>query len=210
MDSVTAVAAREWISRFAEVIDQRAAELTELDRQAGDGDYGTNLRSALRRTRTNLAAGTEESAQAAFTAIANAFLHTGGTSGPLFGVWFREFAKAAHTELTATVLADAAQSAVDIVRRLGKAEVGHKTMVDAMVPAATALRASAEAGADAPAALAAAAAAAHAGADGTADQLALRGRASYVGEHARGVVDPGARTVALFFDAARPDVLVGA
>ena len=50
--------------------------------------------------------------------------------------------------------------------------------------------------------LAAAATAARAGADATAPMLARRGRASYVGEAARGVCDPGALTVALFFEAA--------
>ena len=50
--------------------------------------------------------------------------------------------------------------------------------------------------------LGAAASAARAGADATAPMLARRGRASYVGEAARGVVDPGALTVALFFESA--------
>ncbi|WP_344682558.1 DAK2 domain-containing protein [Saccharopolyspora taberi] len=46
-----------------------------------------------------------------------------------------------------------------------------------------------------------AAAAAQRGAESTAQLLARRGRASYVGEHARGVIDPGAVTVAVFFEA---------
>ena len=50
--------------------------------------------------------------------------------------------------------------------------------------------------------LAAAATAAREGADATTDLVARRGRASYVGEAARGVCDPGALTVALFFEAA--------
>ncbi|WP_158880314.1 dihydroxyacetone kinase subunit DhaL [Amycolatopsis anabasis] len=201
METFTTAETRAWIDRFIAEITRRGADLTELDRRAGDGDYGTNLASALRRAEANLAAAEPDSPKAVFTAVANAFLHTGGTSGPLFGMWFREFARAFGNEITPAALAEAAHNAQIVVRRLGLAEVGHKTMVDAMVPAAEALSAAAAAGADVPAALRAAAAAAHEGAAATEQLLARRGRASYVGEHARGVVDPGALTVALFFEA---------
>ncbi|MFC7741741.1 DAK2 domain-containing protein [Nocardiopsis composta] len=186
METTTALDARAWIDGFIAVIAARSAELTELDRQAGDGDYGTNLRSALRRTETNLNGVADDSPEAVFTAVSDAFLNTGGTSGPLFGMWFREFAKAADGEPTTATLAEGAANAVAAVQRLGKAEVGHKTMVDAMAPAAEALAAAAARGADLPEALRETAAAAHAGARSTEELLAQRGRASYVGEHARG------------------------
>lgn len=192
--------ARSWVERFIKTVVDQAGELTELDRRAGDGDYGTNLRSALRRVEANLAGVASDAPDAVFTAVSDGFLNTGGTSGPLFGMWFREFSRS--PELTTAALAEAAAGGVAVVQRLGKAEVGHKTMVDAMVPAAEALTVAA--GRDEPLAEAvrAAASAAHAGAASTESLLAKRGRASYVGENARGVVDPGALTVALFFDAA--------
>ncbi|QUH04362.1 dihydroxyacetone kinase subunit L [Saccharopolyspora erythraea] len=202
MQSLTAEDARSWIDRFTADIDDRFADLTDLDRRAGDGDYGTNLRSALRRASANLEAGPTDSPEAVFTAVANGFLNTGGTSGPLFGMWFREFAKAFAAATTAEAVATGAANAAAVVQRLGKAEVGHKTMVDAMVPAAEALSAAVGEGTDLPGALRSAATAAHEGAESTEQLLARRGRASYVGEHARGVVDPGALTVAWFFDAA--------
>ncbi|MCP3798352.1 dihydroxyacetone kinase subunit DhaL [Allokutzneria sp. A3M-2-11 16] len=204
MTTLTTEHARAWADRFVAVGAERDTELTELDRKAGDGDYGTNLRSALRRAAVNLSAG-PASPHEVFLAVSEAFLNTGGTSGPLFGMWFREFAKAAkEKDVTAAVLGEAATNAVAVVQRLGKAEVGHKTMVDAMVPAAEALTAAAARGAGVSDALAEAASAAHAGAASTEKLLAKRGRASYVGEHARGVIDPGALTVAYFFDAAAP------
>jgi dihydroxyacetone kinase-like protein len=85
------------------------------------------------------------------------------------------------------------------VQRLGGAKPGDKTMVDAMVPATEALSSSTGGLADA---LQAAASAARAGADSTAELLAKRGRASYVGEVARGVLDPGAVAVALLVGSA--------
>ena len=83
------------------------------------------------------------------------------------------------------------------MQRYGKAEVGHKTMVDAIAPAAETLAARVAAGDDAVTALQAAAEAAVAGARSTRDIVARRGRASYVGEVSRGVMDPGAAAVAI-------------
>ncbi|MFC7756097.1 DAK2 domain-containing protein [Tsukamurella soli] len=94
-------------------------------------------------------------------------------------------------------LAAGLSTGVATVQRYGKAHVGHKTMVDALAPAADALARRAAAGADPADALDAAAEAARAGAEATRDTVARRGRASYVGEVARGVVDPGAAAAAL-------------
>jgi dihydroxyacetone kinase len=75
-------------------------------------------------------------------------------------------------------------------------------MLDAIVPAADALAAAASAGADLRDGLRGAATAAREGAEATAGMVARRGRASYVGDAARGVQDPGAVAVAVFFEAA--------
>jgi dihydroxyacetone kinase-like protein len=73
-------------------------------------------------------------------------------------------------------------------------------MVDAMLPAARALELSAAQQRELGSAVREAAAAARAGAESTAPMRARRGRASYVGEVARGVLDPGAVTIAVFFE----------
>jgi hypothetical protein len=106
------------------------------------------------------------------------------------------------TALDLPALARATAAGVDIVQRLGGARVGDRTMVDAMVPAAEALNSAEAQGASLASAREAAAAAANAGASATADLIAKRGRASYVGESARGAADPGAVTIAMSFDAA--------
>lgn len=205
MSRLSAEDTRAWILRFATTVDQQHHHLTDLDRQAGDGDFGTNLRSALDRAAATIQTKPLETPQSVFAAVADAFLNTGGTSGPLFGMWFRQFAKAAHTDLTLPALAHAAAEGVAAVMRLGKAEVGHKTMVDAMAPAAAALASGGD-GIDPDSsihnALRAAAAAARAGAEATESLAARRGRASYVAEQGQGVIDPGAMAVALFFEAA--------
>jgi dihydroxyacetone kinase-like protein len=192
--------ARRWIDAFATDFETQRERLTELDRAAGDGDFGANLRSALRKVEQRLAAD-PDTARAVFAAVSDAFLDTGGTSGPLFGMWFRALSRALPEADPAgvTQLAEGVREGTATVQRLGGAEVGDKTMVDAMVPAAAALTDAA--GADAGAALTAAAEAAEQGAAATEELLARRGRASYVGEVARGVLDPGALAVALFFRA---------
>jgi dihydroxyacetone kinase-like protein len=189
--------ARAWVDGFVSAIDTHHGELGELDRRIGDGDFGTNLRSAARRMTEKLVAA-PATAGAPFAAASDAFLATGGTSGPLLGMWFRSLARAGGDgdAIALDALAAAVAEGVDAIGRLGGAQVGDKTMLDAFVPASEALTAAVPAG-DVGAALSAAAQAATAGADATAALEARRGRSSYVGEAARGVPDPGARAVAL-------------
>ncbi|MFQ1003833.1 dihydroxyacetone kinase subunit DhaL [Modestobacter sp. SSW1-42] len=191
-------AARRWVEAFAADFETQRERLTELDRAAGDGDFGANLRSALGKVQQRLAAD-PDTARGVFAAVSDAFLDTGGTSGPLFGMWFRALSRALPETDPAdlTQLAEGVREGTATVQRLGGAEVGDKTMVDAMVPAAAALVDAA----GAQKALTAAAEAAEQGAASTEELVARRGRASYVGEVARGVLDPGALAVALFFRA---------
>ena len=197
MTDLTGPDARAWVARFVDAFTTEREALTELDRRAGDGDFGTNLAAALRRATARLDAGPATTPTEVFTRVSEGFLDTGGTSGPLFGMWFRSLGRALDTGSGPRALADGVAAGVATVQRLGKAEVGDKTMVDAMVPAAQAM-----AGVDLAADLAAAASAARAGAASTEALRARRGRSSYVGDVAVGVLDPGAVTVALFFEAA--------
>lgn len=91
---------------------------------------------------------------------------------------------------------------LDRIQALGGARVGDKTVVDAVSPAADALDAAVRQGIPLALALRSAADAAAAGVKATRDAMAARGRASYVGEAARGVEDPGALVMSWFFEAA--------
>ncbi|MGH3915185.1 MAG: dihydroxyacetone kinase subunit DhaL [Pseudonocardiaceae bacterium] len=195
---LTGPEAREWMQRFSDVFHRQRDVLAELDRRAGDGDFGTNVTSALRRANRRMSEGPSDSASAVFARVSEGFLDTGGTSGPLLGMWFRELSKATARSADAGALAAGVAAGVAAVQRLGQAQVGDKTMVDAMLPAAAAMT-----GQDLDADLAAAAGAARTGAASTQKLRARRGRASYVGDVAVGVLDPGALTVALFFESAR-------
>lgn len=201
--TLSGVAARDWVARFASGFAAEQDRLTDLDRRSGDGDFGVNLRSALAKVSAAIEATDPQLPGEVFEAVSLGFLDTGGTSGPLFGMWFRAVGRAlAGPEASTRSIADGVRIGTETVQRLGHAQVGDKTMVDALVPATAALEQAARDGAGVSAALAAAAAAADEGARSTVDLLARRGRAAYVGEVARGVLDPGAATVALFFAAA--------
>ncbi|HEY4098139.1 MAG TPA: dihydroxyacetone kinase subunit DhaL [Baekduia sp.] len=204
MSTLDGAASRAWVEAFLGAAERDVTALGDLDRRAGDGDFGTNLTTSVNAARRVLADGDAALPAAAFAALSTAFLGTGGTSGPLYGMFFRELGKAAGDQpaIDLPTLAAGVVAGVDAVCRLGGAEVGEKTMVDALRPAADALAAAADAGAPLDGALADAARAARAGSDTTATLVARRGRATYVGDAASGVTDPGAAAVALFFEAA--------
>src|SRR5699024_3609705 len=88
---------------------------------------------------------------------------------------------------------------VETVQRIGGANSGDKTMVDAMLPAAKALRSAAEEDLGLSQALTNAAHAAEEGARATAEIAASMGRASYVGVVSRGVGETGATAIGIFF-----------
>ncbi len=89
------------------------------------------------------------------------------------------------------------------VGRRGRSQVGQKTMLDALVPATSALSSALHSGSSVADAGRAAAVAAATGRDDTRDMIAQRGRASYLGERARGHLDPGASSSAILVDALR-------
>ncbi|WP_159945403.1 MULTISPECIES: DAK2 domain-containing protein [unclassified Nocardiopsis] len=206
-DHLSTARVQRWVHGFTDAVEERGEYLTDLDRRSGDGDFGTNMTTALRRARRALAeADTRAGAGSAFQVLGETFLgHSGGTSGPLFGMWFRDFGKvgAGSGAFSLPMLAEASANGWATVTRLGSARVGDRTMVDAIAPASRALDEAAEAGSPLAEALEAAAAAAHEGAEGTSGLLGRRGRTSYVGEAALGSPDPGAVTIALFYRAAR-------
>lgn len=196
------------VTTLRESLEGAAPALGDLDRRAGDGDFGDNVRTAMKNLGRELEAGEPADYRGWVTAMFRAWLGVGGTSGPLFGMFYRDLAKAAGDgevpDLAA--LAEALEAGQAVIQKYGEAEVGDRTMVDALAPAVTALRESAGSGADAVHALGAAEKAAIDAAKGTAELTARRGRASYVGDSAKGVMDPGACAMALVIGALRAAV----
>ena len=189
-----------WMADFADQVHRQADLLTELDRKIGDADHGSNMeRGTAAVAALDPAAFSSPSTylrKAGMTLVST----VGGASGPLYGTFLMRVGAAWPSDGSATGLGAALRAGLDGVVQRGKAEVGDKTMVDALAPALRASDAAASTGVAA--ALAAAAKASARGCDDTAPLVARKGRASYLGERSVGVQDPGATSMMLLLEAA--------
>ena len=192
------------VAAAAEELAAHEDDLSRLDAVAGDGDHGLNMRGAMARA-TDLAQALDGATPSeVFDAVATAFFDgPGGASGALFGSFFRGIAGGigTRTEVDASTLAQALAAGLSEVRRVGKAVVGDKTMLDALAPAVDAAVAAARARSLPAQVLSAAAAAARAGAERSSELTAGAGRARYSGDRSMGSRDPGASSAALILEA---------
>lgn len=194
-----------WLRAFADAITDNADELTTLDSAIGDADHGANMRRGMTAVVGKLDAAPDAAPAALLKTVGMTLVSTvGGASGPLYGTLFLRMGTSAgdKTELDAAGFAAALRAGLEGVLARGKAQLGDKTMVDALTPALDALDAALADGAGLGDALRAAAAAADKGSDDTVPLLARKGRASYLGERSVGHRDPGATSTALLVNAA--------
>lgn len=183
------------VRAMAAVVVAHRDELVDLDRVIGDGDHGENLKRGFDFVVSALDTSEVDSPAAVLKLVAKTLISkVGGASGPLLGTAFLRAASGLE-EVDGASVAAALRAALDGVVARGKAEVGDKTMVDALLPAVEA----AEAVKDGSVAevLQAAASAAETGAESTIPLVARKGRASYLGERSAGHLDPGARSTSL-------------
>lgn len=186
----------------AAVIAEHRAELVDLDRAIGDADHGENMDRGFTAIVSALDSATPETPAAVAKLAATTLISkVGGAAGPLYGTAFlRASVKLGDAaEVDGPLLVEALRAALEGVQARGKAVGGDATMVDALIPAVSA--AEEAVGDGVPAILAAAADAADKGAESTVDLVPRKGRASYLGERAKGHMDPGARSTALLLRA---------
>ena len=186
----------DWLGRFRDLVNEKQAYLTELDSAIGDADHGSNMARGMNAVLEKV--GEPTAIDELFKTVGMTLVTSvGGASGPLYGTFFLRFGTAAGsvTSLDDAALSAALRAGLDGVLARGKAEVGDKTMLDALVPALDAW----DAATTAPAA--AAWAAAEEGRDATEPLVARKGRASYLGDRSAGHLDPGATSTALLFEA---------
>ncbi len=195
----------EWIRRYAAAIAAHKEQLTELDAALGDGDHGVNMDRGMSEVLLKLPGLAPRDIGAVLNGVGMTLLSkVGGASGPLYGTFFMRFSKESSGKLELSgeeFLAGLAAGVLGIQQR-GSAQLGEKTMVDALAPAVGALRGALAEGGDLPAGLQAAAAAAQAGAAATVAMQATKGRASYLGPRSVGHQDPGATSAALLVSTA--------
>src|SRR6478735_4969025 len=126
------------IRAIAATVAEHKTELTTLDRDIGDGDHGENLAKGFTAVLAKLDTQPTATPGAVLKLVAATLISTvGGASGPLFGTAFLRAATASGdaTELDGTAVANLLTAALGGVVARGKAQVGDKTMVDALTPA---------------------------------------------------------------------------
>lgn len=198
-----------WLTAFVERLAGGFDDLTALDRQAGDGDFGQNMEAAFGDVDTPIMGSDAD--------VLNFFAHrmlvrAGGTSGAVLGTLFRAMADAfeeagvdsrdADGGAFAGALADGLARGNEQITDLGGAKEGDNTLIDALAPAAQAAK---DADGSVDDVLEHVFGSAVEGAKSTRGMQAKKGRASYLGESAKNVPDPGAIAVTWLFGEAGVD-----
>lgn len=184
-----------------------ASRLDELDQVVGDGDCGSTFKTGAAAILESSAIQNAKSLEElAFLIGTIAGEHMGGSSGALVKIFFNSFASSVGSarreglEIDATIVGNALQAGCDKMSQYGGAVKGDRTMLDALIPLAAAVKSSASKSRmdiykDA-------AEAARQGANKTSELFAKAGRSSYVPvSQQKGVIDPGAEAVALAMEA---------
>ena len=184
----------EIVSTVTQTLIQLENRLNALDAKVGDGDTGSTFAQGARDIAQRL-----EKKQLPLNDVSTLLLLVGerlatvmgGSSGVLMSIFFTAAGQTLHD---GQPLPEALLSGLAQMKQYGGADLGDRTLIDALQPALEALQKGD---------LQAAAQAANAGAEATANMVkAGAGRSSYVNkENLEGVTDPGAVAVAEVFKA---------
>ena len=203
--SVPRDAVLNWIKAYAAVIADNKEYLTQLDSAIGDADHGANMDRGFQAALAKLPGVSDKDIGTILKTVGMTLVSTvGGAGGPLYGTLFMQMGTASTGKLELT-LADwvvALEAGVNGVLMRGKANLGDKTMVDALSPALVTLKEASANGTPLPEALDKSAHAAEEGMRATIPLVAKKGRASYLGERSAGHQDPGATSSYLLLKSA--------
>ena len=182
-------------------VENQLAMLNQLDAATGDGDHGTAILAAMKAA--TAAAQKEGTLKITFETIGwEVMSNTSGSTSALTGSFFIGMSNAvASEELDSDQTIVMFESGLANVRTSSRANVGDKTLMDALIPAIAAM--TALKGKSPPLAdlFISAAKAAQKGADSTKDLVAKFGRAKNLGERSRGTLDAGAVSTAMIYQA---------
>ena len=187
---------RRLIEEVANVVVNHADELTMLDQAIGDGDHGLNMKrgaTAILERLDDVAA--KPLPDALKMAGQTLVMKVGGASGPLYGTLLMTLGKELPNGPNQDDLVRAMGAAIEAVKKIGRSDVGQKTMLDVLGPVHEELALGGPGLFDRVRRRGAAAA------DATVPMKAIKGRASFLGERSIGHMDPGARSSSLMIAA---------
>ena len=171
----------------------------------GDGDQGVTMAIGFQAIASAIEA---LSGQDIGTIVTKCGLAFNGTAASTIGALFATACMRAGREVKGKAeigvadLANMMEAAFAGIQERGKAQMGDKTVLDALAPAGQALRAAADAGAPLPEALRAALAAAEQGLRATIPLKSKVGRGAWIADRTMGHQDPGATSFCLMFRSA--------
>ena len=193
--TITTVTLIDILRETATGWSRHCEELRQLDSITGDGDLGVTVELAAKAMADYLNNPNEDD-------IGKLIMKCGmqinksspSTFGTLLASAFMEAGKTVlgQKDIEIKDLAHMGQGAIDGVKKRGKAEVGDKTMLDALVPAVNACQEGLARGTDNKVVLEAVIKAAGTGAEATKNMKAKFSRASYRPDGAIGLQDAGA------------------
>lgn len=176
----------------------------DLDSVVGDGDFGYSLARGFEIVLKDWDSYDRTDVSTFLSKIAIAITgRIGGTSGPIWGTAFLRAAATVkgHSEVSGDDVVPMLRAAIAGIMARGGAELGEKTLLDALSPVADTIEESIAAGDSSERIVSAAAATARRAADATTPMVARRGRAAYTGERSIGSPDAGAVAVAVILEA---------
>ena len=190
------------IGHMADIIIENEVYFCELDSVAGDGDFGMSVSKGFKQLKAEW--------QELSTETVGGFLkdagmviteYCGGASGPIWGSAFRAMGKYAKDKEAVNLeefglMLDAGVAGI---QKRGKAKLGDKTLLDALIPTTEAIKSCAHEDITIHDAFVKGAEAARDGAEKTKSMVASMGRASYVGERSLDHPDAGAMALGIIF-----------
>lgn len=202
MKALTVDQTTDMIINVCNIIIENKPYLTEVDSKIGDGDHGIGMSGGMEKAKDAL------NQKRPFSDINSIFYTTGmamlnsmgGASGVIFGTLFLGGVKNLEpvNELDGNLLTGIMRKSLEAIKDRGKAQLGDKTMIDALEPAVIALEKGNKE--DLVQLLSDAKDAAWQGVENTKSYVAKFGRAKSLLERAIGFQDAGATSVALIFD----------
>lgn len=193
---------KSMLCESARLMLEQAECLSDIDSKFGDGDHGITITKIAKLLNERAAAWDDESIKDFLDDLGmGAMAVRGGSAGPLYGTMIGGLGVNLgddENELSADGARRMFTGCLAEMREITNAQVGDKTMMDALIPAVEAAQSCTAADDDAAAVFAAAAAAAEAGARASEGFASKFGRARSYGDQTIGTPDAGAVSTSLF------------
>lgn len=201
MEKLSTIQVKEMVLKVADKIIREEPKLSSIDRKIGDGDHGIGMKIGFISVKEELDSKIYENVGDIFKTTGMVMLNSmGGASGVLFGSFFLGLFKANENKrfLDAEGLAQGLDQALKDIKKRGGANLGDKTMIDALQPAVEVLLENQSSSLSV--ALEKATSAAETGVEKTKNYVAKFGRAKNLGERALGYQDAGATSIYLMIN----------